>query len=699
MAEAEDVITDVARHATVYAQALWRRHRPERAGAAPLELADVARRLELLMAAVFGQGFRLRVAQPPARASRLGRLLLRAQLPPAREAIAATDGHSIWLPRSVGAGASPEWQAARFRTLALRQAMRAERGSPSHLPAAATLLERELYLLLEARAADAALAERLPGMADALAALRQEALAFRPPLRAFPAPLQPIEQCVRNALAPMGSACTAEAPKVDNAFIAGLPPSLDADLFALPAGPAQVAGQARALAGALAGSGAAALRGTRLLWRDAWTGDLRNPPPALRAGSQPLDSDADDSAQAPPRSARLPRRPEVRDSRDDEDDERPGAWMVQTAQPQEKAEDPMGLQRPSDRDTDTASEEFADALSELPEARLVSAPGRPKEVLISDDPPEARARRGMTGKPGEAPEQRHYPEWDWRLGAYRDPGATVLLLPAPLGPQQWVDDTLAARRSMLHDIRRRFELLRAQRTRLRKQPEGEDIDLQAWTDAQADFRAGLPLAQGLYQSERRSRRDMAVMLLVDVSGSTDGWIAADRRIIDVEREALLLVCLALDGMADPYSVLAFSGEGPQAVVVRSLKRFDERYDSAVARRIAGLEPEHYTRAGAALRHAASLLMAQPAEHRLLLLLSDGKPNDIDDYEGRYGVEDMRQAVNEARLQGISPFCLTIDRQAAGYLPAVFGPHHYALLPRPELLPGVLLDWLRRLVAA
>jgi nitric oxide reductase NorD protein len=191
---------------------------------------------------------------------------------------------------------------------------------------------------------------------------------------------------------------------------------------------------------------------------------------------------------------------------------------------------------------------------------------------------------------------------------------------------------------------------------------------------------------------------MAIMLLVDVSGSTDGWIAADKRVIDVEREALLLVCIALDGMAEPYSVLAFSGEGPHGVVVRSVKRFDERYDNAVALRIAGLEPEHYTRAGAAIRHASTLLMSEPAEHRLLLLLSDGKPNDVDDYEGRYGVEDMRQAVTEARLQGISPFCLTVDRQPASYLGAVFGPHQYAMLPRPELLPLVLLDWLRRLVA-
>jgi nitric oxide reductase NorD protein len=89
-------------------------------------------------------------------------------------------------------------------------------------------------------------------------------------------------------------------------------------------------------------------------------------------------------------------------------------------------------------------------------------------------------------------------------------------------------------------------------------------------------------------------------------------------------------------------------------------------------------------------------MRQPARHRLLLLLSDGKPNDEDDYEGRYGVEDMKRAVIEARLQDIFPFCLTIDRSAAGYLPYVFGPSQYALLPRPELLPSALLEWMRRL---
>jgi nitric oxide reductase NorD protein len=93
------------------------------------------------------------------------------------------------------------------------------------------------------------------------------------------------------------------------------------------------------------------------------------------------------------------------------------------------------------------------------------------------------------------------------------------------------------------------------------------------------------------------------------------------------------------------------------------------------------------------------LMKQPARHRLLLLLSDGHPNDVDQYEGRYGVEDMRQAVQEAKLQGVSPFCLTIDRQAADYLSKTFGRHQYALLPKPELLPTVLLDWIKRLIVS
>jgi nitric oxide reductase NorD protein len=370
--------------------------------------------------------------------------------------------------------------------------------------------------------------------------------------------------------------------------------------------------------------------------------------------------------------------------------------MIQTAQPQEHAEDPFGMQRPADRDAGTAAEEFADSVSELMQARLVSIPGTPQEVLLSDDPPEARQKRAVSTVSATT-QVLVYPEWDWRTRAYRQRGAAVHVLAAPPGPREWVEKTLGEHRAMLQAIRRQFESLRAERVRLRQQPDGEEIDIEACIDGFADARAGAMVPSGLYQTTRTATRELAVLLLIDISGSTDGWISSGRRVIDVEREALLLVCLALESLGEPYGVLAFSGEGPDHVAVREVKGFAEHYCDEVALRIAGLEPEKYTRAGAALRHASALLMAEPARHRLLLLLSDGKPNDVDEYEGRYGLEDMRQAVIEARLQGVFPFCLTVDRYTANYLPAVFGQHQYAVLHRPELLPTAMVGWLRRLV--
>ena len=684
MAEAEDLITDVARHATVVAQALWRRHRAAAPQTRPVALADVAPRIDLLIAAVFGTRYRLRTAQAPAPPTLLAQAFQRHDRPRVQLAVPATDGVCIWLPPDTGI-TDPALAADRFRTVALQQAMRAHRGSAGLLPLSPEPWVRDLYLLIEANAADAALARQLPGLAHALNALRRAALAARPPMQSFAPGRRPIEAYLRRLLRRDcdGIGRDADAP--------------------MPASPEASAAMARRLAAEIVPDAAAARRlGASPLFKDWWTGELRVPSQAVVGPAPNADDSAenDDDAASPRgvRSARLPRRPEVRDANAEEDDARQGAWMVQAAQPQEHAEDPFGMQRPTDRDATTAAEDYADSLSELAQARLVSTPGRAREVLLSDDPPDACARpAALAGV--EAPGAVNYPEWDHRIEAYRSPGATVRLTPAPAGAQLWVDATLAAHRAMLDAIRRRFALLRAQRTRLRKQLDGDELDLDACIDSHADVRAGLPMAQALYQTQRRARRNMAILLLIDVSGSTDGWIAANRRVIDVEREALLLVCLALEGLGEPYAVQAFSGQGPNGVSVRTLKRFDEPYSNDVALRIAALEPEQYTRAGAAIRHASATLMREAAAHRLLLLLSDGKPNDVDCYDGRYGIEDTRQAVLEARLQGVFPFCLTVDRHAASYLPAVFGAHQYALLTKPELLPGVLLDWMKRLVIA
>ena len=186
-------------------------------------------------------------------------------------------------------------------------------------------------------------------------------------------------------------------------------------------------------------------------------------------------------------------------------------------------------------------------------------------------------------------------------------------------------------------------------------------------------------------------------LLADVSASTDGWVSDTRRIVDVEKEALLVVCEALDALGDRYGIFAFSGEGPDDVAVLSLKSFDERRTLVVDRRIAALDSDRYTRMGAAIRHTTAALARESAGRRLLLILSDGKPNDVDAYEGSYGVEDTRQAVAEARRQGIAVFCVTVDREAPRYAARVFGRSGFAILRHADALPRVVVDVLRQLV--
>ena len=677
MAEAEDVITDAALYATRFVQGVWRRNRANLPASRPLALTDVAARLDLLIVAVFGHACPLRTAQAPARATFLANAFQPHHRPRAQGAIPATDGSSIWLPPVTGLS-DAAMALERFRTVALQQAMRVARGCATGVHSADTPLLRDLYLLIEAHAADADLVRLLPGMQAPLNAFRASALSARPALSDFTAARQPLEAWARQLMSQ-----PIPGPGLDGSYN----PS-----------PEMSRRMARDISdGLLTDRSKAGRMGTQPLYKDWWTGELLTPGTSSTLKTE-ADSSADPEQAGPSRSARLARQPKIREANQAEDDERPGAWMIQASAPHEVAEDPFGLQRPTDRDAKTAADEFAESLAELEQARLVSTPGRPKEVLLSDNPPEARTTHAA-GVGADRFDAIRYPEWDYRIQAYHDPGVTVRLQPAADGAQQWVDNTLAEHRSMLDAIRRHFEMLRGQLSPLRRQRDGDDLDLEACIDAQADLRAGHPMAQDLYRSQKRSKREMAILLLIDISGSTDGWVSSGRRVIDVEREALLLVCIALGAMAEPFAVQAFSGQGPQSVTMRTLKRFDEAYGNPVALRIAALEPEHYTRAGAAVRHASATLMREPASQRLLLLLSDGKPNDVDIYEGRYGVEDMRRAVTEAKLQGIAPFCLTVDRHAPGYLPAVFGANQYALLANPSMLPTALLDWMHRLVTS
>ncbi|MGD8588971.1 MAG: VWA domain-containing protein, partial [Chromatiales bacterium] len=161
------------------------------------------------------------------------------------------------------------------------------------------------------------------------------------------------------------------------------------------------------------------------------------------------------------------------------------------------------------------------------------------------------------------------------------------------------------------------------------------------------------------------------------------------RVIDVIRDSLYLFAESLSATGDRFAVYGFSSRKRDPIRYHQIKTFDERYDGWIRGRIQAIKPGYYTRMGAAIRHSADQLQAQPAQRRLLLILSDGKPNDLDHYEGRHGIEDTRQAIREARKQGLEPFCVTIDTRANDYLPHLFGTSGYLVIHKPTQLPKAL----------
>jgi len=673
MAEPEGLLIEGGRLATSAARDLWRRH-SEPDERAVLSLARVRPRLELFVRAFYPEAPPIRPADPPPASVWLARLLGRAPRHLAsRVASASTDGAHLWLPRTLDASGGEPRALATYRLLAVEQAARAARDTPSHAPRGGSdPLERDLYLLAEAVAIDQTIARDLPGLVADLHAARTAALAERPSLTRLTPAERAVERLVRAVLS--------------------APPSTHPPELPVAASPSASSAWARDLAPRVRSAGGR--------YRGVATVPLWGRFEVERAGAGgAMLAEADETlvqGVARPRSAALRRQPEIREPETGETDERPGMWMVRLDEPMESIEDPMGLRRPADRDEAADPEGLADSLSDLATAPIVRTPEAPREILESE--PGTTPRTG--GPAGRRPAGAGivYPEWDHRAAAYRAHGAVVWPAIAPAGDGPWVDRVMARHATLVRQVRRRFDGLRPRRVRLSRQTAGDDLDLAAYVTAFADRRAGRSGEDRLYTAERPGRRDLAIALLIDISASTDSWVADGSRIIDVEKEALVVLLEALDALGDRHAILGFSGQGPNEVRVLGIKGFEEAVGADVRRRIAALEPDRYTRAGAAVRHATAVLAAQRARQQLLLILSDGKPNDIDEYEGRYGVEDTRQAVAEARLQGIVPFCLTVDRKGSAYLPSIFGRGGYALLRRPERLPVALMEVVRRLVA-
>ncbi|MGO8918096.1 MAG: nitric oxide reductase activation protein NorD [Stellaceae bacterium] len=284
-----------------------------------------------------------------------------------------------------------------------------------------------------------------------------------------------------------------------------------------------------------------------------------------------------------------------------------------------------------------------------------------------------------------------YPEWDFLIGSERADWTTILEYPPAEADARRIDAILERYPEQIHRIAaliRAAKLSRPQR--LRRQSEGDRLDLEAAIAAAIDRRLGLAPSPKVYARLERRWRDLSVLLLLDASHSTNDVVrGAGRSVLELERDAASLLAHAMDGLGDPFAIHAFCSDTRADVHYYRLKEFDAPYGEAAKRRLAGLSGRFSTRMGAALRHAGRELAGRLTYRRLLLMISDGEPSDVDIADRRYLVEDARRAVLSLRHRGVDVFCVALDAGGDAYLTRIFGRRNVLQLDRIERLPDKL----------
>jgi len=354
----------------------------------------------------------------------------------------------------------------------------------------------------------------------------------------------------------------------------------------------------------------------------------------------------------------------------------------------------VNVTRPFDDDQEEDISKKADEMEELTLAQVSRGTNSILDAELVKDESRAddAADDGQTGK------FFLYPEWNYKSKSYREDHARVRENTIAEETGDFVESVITAKRRVIKDVKRKFEALTPAVRVVGRQPDGDSIDIDAAVEALNDLAAGKQPDDRLYVAHKRMERDISALFLVDFSMSTDAWVK-ERRVIDHEKEALIVFCEAMQSLQERYAISGFSGKSRKGCQFYHVKGFDEPYNKKIKKRIEGIIPYHYTRMGPAIRHAASFLKKERADIKLLFILSDGKPNDMDEYEGRYGIEDTRMSIREAEREGVVPFCLTVDSKAHDYLPRLFGRGNYAVVSGVERLTKSLPELYARIIRA
>jgi hypothetical protein len=294
------------------------------------------------------------------------------------------------------------------------------------------------------------------------------------------------------------------------------------------------------------------------------------------------------------------------------------------------------------------------------------------------------AREGK--EPVAAP--RHYPEWDYAIQLERPSWTTVLEKRAGVGDLDRIDDILDRNRALLSRLRHLIEALQPQGVqRLRKQEDGDEIDINAAVLAMTDLRTGASPDPRISMRNLRKVRDLAVLVLLDLSESANDKVrGADFSVLDLSREATVLLAEALDGIGDPFAIHGFASDGRHDVQYFRFKDFGANYDDQAKARLAGMTAQLSTRMGSAIRHAGSFLKRQPESKKLLFVVTDGEPADVDVRDPQYLRLDAKKAVEELGRSGIMTYCMSLDPYADDYVSRIFGAKNYLVVDHVERLP-------------
>ncbi|MBX7208977.1 MAG: VWA domain-containing protein [Verrucomicrobiaceae bacterium] len=375
------------------------------------------------------------------------------------------------------------------------------------------------------------------------------------------------------------------------------------------------------------------------------------------------------------------------------EDDGPGHDMpTHTFEKVETVEEYDGQSRKSDAADEL--DEHAEALREVNMQHVIRSTERASSIYRADIILDGLS---LEVADGEKAAGIPYPEWDFKRGSYRPAWCFVQEMAARDADAAWLGNVTMRRKALVWRLKRQFAALTTEWLKVKRQSSGSEFDIDAVIESEVRRRTGGAASEAVYTDTRRDLQDVAALILLDLSYSTDAWLDGTR-VLDTIRDSVFCVGEVLDDFIEKFAVAGFSSNTRRSCHFHQIKGFREPWRSARGR-LGSVQPGGYTRIGAALRHAQELLERQHARRKIVLLITDGRPCDYDRYEGNHGIHDVKKAIEVGKQHGIATHAFAIEKRAAEYFPRMFTQHHFDIIPAPERLAQTMCKLFARLRAS